>query len=76
VLEITSIRSSRTLAVGEVIEGAVVEDVAVLVDLDERDALVLRPPASARSEMLDVDVDRARDEGRLAARASDSGLIG
>jgi len=50
----------------EVIEGAVVEDVAVLVDLDERDALVFRGGFNDLAEVFDVDVDRARDEGRLA----------
>src|ERR1700754_2886579 len=52
-------------AFGEVVEGVVVEDVAVLVDLDERDALVPRGGLDYRAEMFDVDIDRARYERRL-----------
>src|SRR5213082_1240963 len=53
------------LARGERVERAVVEDVAVLVDLDERDALVARRGLDDRAEVFDVNVYGARDEGRL-----------
>src|SRR5919205_1399109 len=49
----------------EVVESAVVEDVAVLVDLDKRDAFVFRCGFDHRAEMFDIDIDRARDESRL-----------
>jgi hypothetical protein len=39
-------------AFGEVVERAVVEDVAVLVDLDERNPLVLRGGFYNRAEMF------------------------
>src|ERR1044072_4266694 len=51
---------------GEGLERAVVEDVAVLVDLDEADALVLGRRLDYRIETLHVDVDGAPDKGRLA----------
>src|SRR6266850_8430667 len=43
----------------------VVEDIAVLIDLEKRDAFVLRGRFDHRAEMLDVDVDRSSHEGRL-----------
>ena len=53
------------LAVGEVAPRPVVEDVAVLEDLDERGALVAAGPLERALEMLGVRVDRAGDEARL-----------
>src|SRR3989440_2130814 len=50
---------------GERVERAVVEDVAVLVDLYEADALVCGSRLDHRGEVLDVNVNGARDEGRL-----------
>jgi hypothetical protein len=58
-----AIGTHRTFS--EVIKRAIVEDVAVLVDLDKRDALVLRRGFNDRAEMFDVDIDRARDKRRL-----------
>ena len=52
---------------GELLEGAVVEDVAVLVDLDEGGAVVLRGALQRRHQVVRVDVQRARDEGGLGA---------
>ena len=49
------------------VEGAVVEDVAVLVDLDEGRALVFGGRAQGRGDVLLLDVDRAGDEGGLGA---------
>jgi hypothetical protein len=53
------------VAGGEGVEGVVVEDVAVLEDLDEGDALVAGRRLHHRAEVLDVDVDGAGDEGGL-----------
>src|SRR2546422_5497561 len=53
-------------ALGKIIERAVVEDVAVLIDLEERNAFVLRGSFDHRAEMLHVDVDRTADESSLA----------
>ena len=53
--------------VGDVREGAVVEDVAVLQDLDERGAAVLVGAANHLLQVLGLDVDAARDEGGLGA---------
>ena len=50
-------------ALGKVIEGAIVEDVAILIDFEERHAFVLRRGLDHGAEMLHIDVDRARDEG-------------
>ena len=47
------------------VEGAVVVDVAVLVDLDEGAPLVVRGGAQYLGQLLLVGVDRARDERRL-----------
>ena len=55
------------LLLAHVVEGAVVEDVAVLVDLDESGAVVR---GGAMEDLLQVraeDVDGPRDEGRLGA---------
>ena len=49
----------------EQVERAVVEDVAVLVDLDERRALVLGGRAQDLLEVLAVGVDGTGDEARL-----------
>ena len=63
--------------VGEVVERAVVEDVAVLEDLDERRAAVgVRAPQDLL-QMLGLDVDAAGDEASPSApRASASGSKG
>jgi hypothetical protein len=50
---------------GDRVEGAVVEDVAVLVDLDERRALVLVGPAQDLLQVLPVEVVGAGDEAGL-----------
>ena len=50
------------------VEGAVVEDVAVLVDLDERGALVVVGPAERLHHVLAVHVVGAGHEGGLGAR--------
>ena len=52
-------------ALGKIIEGAIVEDVAVLIDLYEGHAFVFRRGFDHGAEMLHIDVDRARDEGGL-----------
>ena len=51
---------------GKGIKGVIVEDVAVLIDLDKRDAFVPGGGFDHAAQMFDVDVDRARHEGRLA----------
>lgn len=51
----------------EDLEGAVVEDVAVLVDLDERRAVVVGGLPQHLGEVLAVGVDRAGHEGGLRA---------
>ena len=58
-------RVALGVLVGGVFEGAVVEDVAVLVDLDERRADVLGGALEDVFEVLHVHVDRPRDERRL-----------
>ena len=60
------------LAVGEVAPRAVVEDVAVLEDLDERRALVAAGPLERVLEVLGVGVDRAGDERRLGGEGDRS----
>ena len=64
------------LAVGEVAPGAVVEDVAVLEDLDERRAVVAAGPLERLLEVLGVGVDRAGDERRLGGEGDRQRLIG
>ena len=64
------------LAVGEVAPRAVVEDVAVLEDLDERRALVPAGPLERPLEVLGVGVDRAGDERRLGGERDRQRLIG
>ena len=54
---------------GDPLERAVVEDVAVLVDLDERAALVLVRPAERLHHALAVHVVGAGHERRLGRRA-------
>ena len=49
------------------VERAVVVDVAVLEDLDERGAAMRRGPPQHLGHVLAVGVDRARDEARLGA---------
>src|SRR5215212_5848279 len=61
-------------ALGKVVEGVVVEDIAVLVDLYERDAFVLRRCIHHRAKMFDVDVDRARYKGRLTRDRQRQGI--
>jgi len=50
-----------------VFEGAVVEDVAVLIDLDERYADVLGSPLERGGQVLDIHVDRTGNERGFAA---------
>src|SRR5207244_8769282 len=57
---------STHTAVGKVIKCVIVKDVAVLIDLDERDAFVFGGRFDYAAEVFDVDVDGARDEGGLA----------
>ena len=58
----------RLLALGaDGVEGAVVEDVAVLVDLDQRRSLVVRRGAQHLRLVVAVRVHRPRDEARLGA---------
>src|SRR5205085_2196543 len=54
-----------TRAFGEVFKRAVVEDVAILIDLDEGDAFVPRRRLNGRAQVLHINVERARDEGRF-----------
>ena len=58
------------------VEGAVVVDVAVLVDLEQCRPLVRGRAAQDLRQVLLVGVDRARDEGRLAPSAIETGLNG
>ena len=59
--------ASLLFLVAHGVEGAVVEDVAVLVDLDEGRALVLGGGAQHLGDVCAVGVHGARDEGRLGA---------
>ena len=52
----------------------IVEDVAVLIDLDEGDALVLRGRFDDRAEMFDVDIDRARNKRRFTRDRQRQGI--
>src|SRR5258705_12105762 len=52
----------------------VVEDIAVLVDLEKRNAFVLRGRFNHRAEMLDVNVDRSSHEGRLTCDRQRKGI--
>jgi hypothetical protein len=58
------------------VERAVVEDRAVLVDLDQRRATVGSGRRQHRGEVPAVGVDRARHEGRLGAESQRHGLNG
>ena len=49
--------------VAGVVENAVVEDLAVLINLDERRAFVSGGAFERLGEMVDVNIDRARYEG-------------
>ena len=60
-------RACGLVAVLEHVERAVVEDRAVLVDLDQRRAAVLRGRPQHLGEVLAVGVHGARDERRLGA---------
>ena len=64
-------------ALREIIERMIVEDVAVLIDLDERNALVLRCASSTIAPrcLTSISIERATNVDSLAI-ASDSGLIG
>ncbi|BFO16156.1 hypothetical protein SHKM778_25440 [Streptomyces sp. KM77-8] len=64
------------LAVLEDVEGAVVEDVAVLVDLDECGAGVVGGLAQDLGEVFAVGVDGAGDEGRFRADGEGDGVEG
>src|SRR2546421_10677754 len=55
------------LVLADEVEGAVVEDVAVLEDLDERASLVRGGGAEDVGQLGAVGVDRPRDERRLGA---------
>ena len=61
---------------GDAFEGTVVEDVAVLVDLEERPTLVLVRAPERLEHVLAVHVVGARDERRFAASATEIGLNG
>ena len=54
------------LAIGRPFEGAVVEHVAILIDLDERRAAMFGRSLKHGGQMLDIHVDRAGNECRLA----------
>jgi hypothetical protein len=54
------------LAIGGVVERAVVEDIAVLVNLDERGTTVLGGALQHRAQVLDVCIDRTGDERPFA----------
>ena len=64
VLEVDAVLGPSVLR-GQRQERAVVEDVAVLVDLDERGAPVGGGPAQHFGQVLVFDIDRAGDEGSL-----------
>ena len=53
--------------VGGVLEDAVVEDLAILVDLDKRGALVGCRPPQRLGQVVDIDVNSTGDKGRLSA---------
>src|SRR2546421_445073 len=63
VLQVDPVR----LVVPDEVERAVVVDVAVLEDLDERRAAMRRGGAQHLRQVLPVGVDRARYEGRFGA---------
>src|SRR5205823_9928711 len=50
-----------------IIPSVVVEDIAVLIDLDERSPFMLGGPLERLAQVLHVYVDRAGDERSLAA---------
>ena len=66
--------SSRASFGEDVVERAVVEDVAVLVDLDEGRALVLVGPPEHLLHVVAVHVVRPGDEGRLGAERDRDGV--
>ena len=62
------------VAAGDLLEGAVVEDVAVLVDLDEGGALVVVRPAEDLLHVLAVHVVGPGHEARLGAEGEADGV--
>ena len=66
VLQVQGVVSLDAL-VGSVFKDAVVEDLAVLVNLNKGRPLVRRGAPEDLGQMLDIDVDRARDKSRLGA---------
>src|SRR5579884_874437 len=62
--------------VGGVVEHAVVEDLAVLVDLDESRPAVGRGAAEGFRQVVDVHVNRPGHEGRLSADGQRQGPQG
>ena len=64
------------LLAGDEVERTVVEDVAVLVDLDERRAAVRGGRFQDARQMLPIDVQRARDEGGLGSERQRDGVEG
>src|SRR6266576_4873763 len=51
---------------GKIIESMIVEDVAVLIDLEERDTFVSGRGFDHHAQMLHIDIDGAGHEGRFA----------
>src|SRR5262249_14678337 len=60
----------------EALERAVVEDVAVLEDLDKGRALVLRHSLQGGLEVLRVDIERAGNQGRLGCQGEANRIDG
>src|SRR6267378_613495 len=50
-------------SLGKGIEGVIVKDVAVLIDLNKRNSLVFGCCFDYASQMFDINIDRARHEG-------------
>ena len=55
------------IAVGRVLEGAIVEDVAVLIDLNKGRASVFGRALECSTEVFDVDVNGSSDKGSFGA---------
>jgi hypothetical protein len=64
------------LSILNLVPDAVVEDGAVLQDLDEGRALVFVGPGEDRLHVLCIDVDRARDEGRATSESKSDWVDG
>ena len=66
----TMFEEDRRIVLGFLARGvfkrAIVEDVAILIDFDERRSLVFRSAFENVGKMLDVDVDATCDERRLS----------